>query len=282
MHHASRDGRGRSSGSWAQRSKALRSTWRRFPGPRGPSAKSAVRSQLPLRDSSGLASGRDAPDSLLSLLLGAGTAGEHKIWGLRRCVNGLAYRMLACHKPPHSTNWTEMLSLGQATDVPCWPDEGSECIQSQLCRFQNLTIDFARFFECTHCRFRRKRDASRIKIIGISTTQSGTFDVECAPRPSGDSSLATNEPYRLTGASVASLANSPILSPRTCRIGRRYLIVSDLKTVVVFVPLDHNNNRSNNKSIALNNWGPLRTPHLIGCRCGGQAPTPFGTFVRPP
>ena len=42
-------------------------------------------------------------------------------------------------------------------------------------------------------------------------------------------------------------------------------MVEDGKKVVVFGPLD-NNNRSNNITIARNNWGPAVAPHLVGCR----------------
>jgi GH18 family chitinase len=43
----------------------------------------------------------------------------------------------------------------------------------------------------------------------------------------------------------------------------RRLILNDLKIMVVFVSFDHNNNRSNNNTIARNNSGSLRAPYLI-------------------
>jgi hypothetical protein len=51
-----------------------------------------VRSQLPLRGSSGI-----APDSLLGLAVVPDTATDHKVWCFYDGVNGVAADLIACY-----------------------------------------------------------------------------------------------------------------------------------------------------------------------------------------
>ena len=68
--------------SGARADSKARIYWASFPSSRGAQCCVAGRSRLPLRGSSGFALWR-SPDSLFSLPLGIGTAGEHKILWLR-------------------------------------------------------------------------------------------------------------------------------------------------------------------------------------------------------
>lgn len=77
------------------------------------------------------------------------------------------------------------------------------------------------------------------------------------------SSYISDPPATVESAGKHSSEDS--LGEMRIRHGRR-LIVNTARIMVVSVALDHNNNRSNNNTIALGNWGPLRTPHLIGYR----------------